>query len=454
MDFASSKFRALSFFFFSALLAVLVTASAHAQPAQAKFGRKVVGQQKAPQGFTPLFNGKDLSGWRGRPHLNPAQEAAMDKKELAKKQAEWDASVKKHWSVENGEIVNDGHGAYLTTLADYGDMDLRMEYRTVAMADSGIYLRATPQVQIWDTTKAGGKWEIGADKGSGGLWNNQKHARHPLVHADKPFGEWNTLRILMLGDRVSVWLNGKKTVDHTTMENFWDRSKPLMKHGPIQLQTHGGEIRFRNLFIKSLNADESNMLLSRMDSAGFQPIFNGVDLKGWAGAVDQYEVVNEAIRCKPGSGGNLFTAEKYADFAVRFEFKLPAGGNNGLAIRYPGEGTPAYAGMCELQVLDNTAAKYATLKKWQYHGSIYGQAAAKRGFLRPVGEWNFQEVTVQGTRITVVLNGTTILDQDLAKLGDPIDGQKHPGKFLKEGHFGFAGHNDPVEFRNIQMRRL
>jgi hypothetical protein len=454
MDFASSKTRALSFFFFSALLGILLSPAATAQAAQGKLGKQAGAAQKAPPGFTALFNGKDLSGWRGRPHLDPSKEAAMDKKKLTEEQLKWDQSVTDHWSVENGEIVNDGHGAFLTTLASYGDIDLRLEYRTVAQADSGIYLRATPQVQIWDTTEEGGKWGIGADKGSGGLWNNQKHARHPLVLADKPFGEWNQVRVLMIGEHVSVWLNGQKTVDHTVMENFWNRSKPLFTRGPIQLQTHGGEIRFRNLFLKQLDAEASNQLLSQREAGQFQPLFNGVDLDGWTGAVDQYEVVNGSIRCKPGAGGNLYTAKQYADFQVRFEFQLPAGGNNGLAIRYPGQGTPAYAGMCELQVLDNTHPKYATLKAFQYHGSIYGQHAAHRGFLRPVGEWNFQEVSVQGTHIRVVLNGTTIVDQDVAELGDPADGQKHPGKFLKKGHFGFAGHNDPVLFRNIVLRNL
>lgn len=453
MEFASSKSRALSFFFFSALLGILLTPFADAQAAKGKLGKQQ-GVQKAPLGFTALFNGKDLQGWRGRPHLDPAKEAAMKPEQLAKEQEKWDQSVKEHWSVENGELVNDGHGAYLTTLADYGDMDLRMEYRTVALADSGIYLRATPQVQIWDTTEAGGKWNLGADKGSGALWNNQKHARFPLAHADKPFGEWNSLRIVMLGDHVSIWLNGKKTVDHTVMENYWDRSKPLAARGPIQLQTHGGEIRFRNLFVKALGADDANLMLSQRDAGKFKPLFNGVDFDGWAGAVDQYEIVDGAIRCKTGSGGNLFTAKEYADFMVRFEFKLPAGGNNGLAIRYPGNGTPAYDGMCELQVLDDTHPKYATLQPYQYHGSIYGITAAKRGFLRPVGQWNFQEVLVQGSHIRVVLNGTTIVDQDVSKLADLADGRPHPGLSRTKGHFGFAGHNDPVQFRNIMIREL
>src|SRR5690606_13973518 len=137
--------------------------------------------------------------------------------------------------------------AFLTTDKDYGDAIFWLEYKTVAGADSGIYLRATPQVQIWDYTEAGGKWHIGADKGSGGLWNNQKHERFPPACYDKPFGEWNRMSIMIIGERVWVTLNGHTTVHGVRMENFWDRSKPLSKVGPLQLQTHGGEIRFRNL---------------------------------------------------------------------------------------------------------------------------------------------------------------------------------------------------------------
>ena len=188
--------------------------------------------------------------------------------------------------------------------------------------------------------------------------------------------------------------------------------------------------------------------------AGFTSLFNGTDLTGWAGAVDNYEVRDGAIVCKAGKGGTLHTKEAYGDFVVRFEFRLPPGGNNGLAIRYPGNGDPAYTGMCELQVLDSEHPKYAKLDPRQYHGSAYGMAAARRGHLRPTGEWNEQQVTVQGSRITVELNGTTILDADLKDVTEFLDGKAHPGKDLKEGFFGFAGHGDAVMFRSIAIKRL
>ena len=180
--------------------------------------------------------------------------------------------------------MNDGNGAYLTTDRDYGDMELLIEYKTVALADSGIYLRANPQVQIWDYTEKGGKWNIGADKGSGGLWNNSPGApgKDPLVLADKPFGEWNKLRIMQIGSRTTIHLNDKLVVSNAIMENFWDRAAPLFAKGPIQLQTHGGEIRWRNIFIREIPAEESAKILSAQNDSGFKSLFDGKTQNGRA----------------------------------------------------------------------------------------------------------------------------------------------------------------------------
>lgn len=188
---------------------------------------------------------------------------------------------------------------------------------------------------------------------------------------------------------------------------------------------------------------------------GFVSIFNGKDLTGWTGSVNGYAVENGAIVCLKRKGGNLFTKKEYADFVLRFEFKLTAGANNGLGIRAPLKGNAAYVGM-ELQILDNTAKKYAKLKPYQYHGSIYGVVPAKRGYLKPVGEWNQQEVIAKGNHIKVILNGTTIVDADIKKASTPktIDGAKHPGLKRKKGHIGFLGHGARVEFRNLRVKEL
>jgi hypothetical protein len=413
-----------------------------------------------PPGFTALFNGRDLTGWHGwaihERGMSPQRLAALSPEERAKKVAAWTEDAKKHWSVENGELVNDGKGAYLTTDQDYGDIELLVEYKTVPKADSGIYLRATPQVQIWDYTKEGGKWANGADKGSGGLFNNSRGApgRDPLVLADKPFGEWNSLRIIQVGERTTVYLNGKLVVDFARMENYWDRKLPLFRTGPILLQTHGGEIRWRNMYVREVPPAEANAILAKHGAAGFQDVFNGKDFAGWAGPTDNYEVQDGAIVCKPKKGGTIFTQAEYGDFVARLEYRLPPAGNNGLAIRYPGKGRASADAMCEVQVLDDDSPKYAKLDPRQYNGSAYGMVPAHRGFLRPVGEWNFMEVTVKGPMLRVELNGTRILDTDLSQVTQFKDDRPHPGKDRTAGHFGFCGHNDPVAFRNIRIQRL
>lgn len=405
-----------------------------------------------PAGFTALFNGKDLTGWRGGDTFDHRKYLEMPADKRAEQDAKWTEDMKKHWSASDGELVNDGNGKYATTEKDYGDFEFLVDYKTVPKADSGIYLRGVPQVQIWDYTEKG-KFGIGADKGSGGLWNNSpgKPGKDPLVLADKPFGEWNKFRILMVGSRVSIWLNEKLVVDHAILENYYDRKKAVPAKGPIELQTHGGEIRWRNIFIREIGSDEANKILSSKGGAGFEPIFNGKDFTGWAGPVDNYEVKDDAVVCKKGKGGTIYTKAEYGDFVARMEIKFPPNGNNGLAIRYPGNGDTAYVGMCELQVLDD---HYKGIDPRQAHGSAYGMAAAQRGYHHPVGEWNFEEVTVKGSTIKVELNGVIILDTDLSKITEYMANSKHPGKDRTTGYFGFAGHNDPVMFRNISIKPL
>lgn len=423
------------------------------------FAAVAIADPKPPAGFVALFNGKDLSGWRGGSTFDHRKLLAMPEAERAAQIAKWTGTMKEHWRVENEELVNDGGGDYATTEKDYGDFELLVEYKTVPKADSGIYLRGVPQVQIWDSTEEA-KFSIGADKGSGGLWNNSPGAagKDPLVKADKPFGEWNKFRVVMVGSRVSVWLNDQKVVDHAILENYYDRKTPVPPRGPIELQTHGGEIRWRNVFLRELTSDEANKLLSsKGEDAGFKTVFDGKDLDGWQGAVDSYEVRDGAIVCKQGKGGNLLTKEEFADFVARLEFKLPPGGNNGLAIRAQATGDVAYSGMCELQVLDDNYEKVRdSIDPRQAHGSAYGMVAAHRGYQHPIGEWNFQQVTVKGSTIVVELNGTVILDTDLSKvdMATVMAKSAHPGKDRTSGFFGFAGHNDPVMFRNIRIKKL
>ncbi len=414
---------------------------------------------QAPEGFCNLFNGKNLSGWRGRQQdYSPYAEAKLSKEELAAKQQAWNADMAKHWSVDQAksEIVSDGHGVYLTTAKDYGDFELWVDWLMVNHnGDSGIYLRGYPQVQIWDPDNPGVAG-LGAPKGSGALWNdnNDNPGKWPLAKADNPVGQWNTFRIKMIGARVWVWFNGTLTVDGRILDNYFDRSKAVLPRGPIELQTHGSEIRFRNVYIREIPPGEANATLDKLRDQGFASVFNGKNFDGWAGPLDNYMVRDGAIVCKPNKGGTPHTIQEYEDFEARLEFKLPPAGNNGLAIRYPGHGDTAYVGMCEIQILDDSSPEYKTLDPRQYCCSIYGVVPAQRGYLRPVGQWNFVNVAVKGTTIKVELNGSVVVNADVSKVHQFMANHPHPGLLRTKGSFGFAGHNDPVAFRDIRIKKL
>ncbi len=409
-----------------------------------------------PAGFTVLFNGKDFTGWHAESTMDPRLVKSMDADAREKFLKAGAADLSKHWKVRDGVIVNDGQGAYLTTDKDYGDFELLVEFKIGPKGDSGVYLKGTPQVQIWDFTEPSYA-RMGASKGSGGLWNNAEGApgKDPLVVADRPIGEWNQFRIIMVGERTTVYLNDKLVVDHARLANYWKRSLPLLARAPIQLQTHDHEVLWRGIAVRELEADEANAILAAHGKGGFTPIFDGKTLEGWKGATAGYHVKEGAIQCRPGSGGTLYYEKELSDFAARVEFKLPPAGNNGLAIRYPGEGDTAYVGMTELQILDDGHPNYAgRIDPRQACGSAYGMVPAHRGYLRPTGQWNFEEVTVKGSTIKVELNGTQILDADLSKVKEFMAKSAHPGKDRKSGFFGFAGHGDPVQFKSVFIKPL
>ena len=452
-------------------------------------------QPHTPEGFRPLFNGKDLSGWFGWGTSDPATLRAMSPDERLEYKSKSirgglvDAKgnltqehIENHWRVENGELVNDGKGLYLTTDSDYGDFELMLEYKALPEGDSGVYLRGIPQVQIWDAGSADPNG-LGKSLGSGGLWNNGKGApgKDPARKMDRALGEWNSFKIRMLGERVTVIFNGETVVDHEVLENFFANKKsgylaygkdlpgtvvarvnelmldPVHVRGPIQLQTHGSEIRWRNLFIREIPAEESNRILSERDADGFTRLDNGIDLNNWQGAVEHYEEVDGAIICKQGKGGTLLSREEYGDMLLRFEFKLPPAGNNGIAIRTPLGGSPSSDGI-ELQVIDNegynAAHPKAPLLPYQVHGSLYHCVGAKVGYLRPVGEWNFEEIEVRGQTIKVTLNGTKILDVDIDQIDRSKLSKVPKGLDARRGFIGLAGHSDPVAFRNFRVKRL
>jgi Domain of Unknown Function (DUF1080) len=193
------------------------------------------------------------------------------------------------------------------------------------------------------------------------------------------------------------------------------------------------------------------------DEPGFVPVFNGKDLSGWTirGQFGPGYVVEDGkIVCPVDGGGNLFTEKEYANFVLRFEFRLEEGSNNGIGIRAPYEGDAAYTGM-EIQILDHDAPVYrGKLRPAQYHGSIYDVVAAKTGYLKPTGEWNFEEIIANGRHIKVTLNGTVIVDANLDDVTEPAVLKKHPGLARTTGHIGLLGHHSRVEFRNMRVKEL
>jgi hypothetical protein len=209
-------------------------------------------ENSPPEGFTALFNGTDLTGWKGLlapPNDNPAKRAKLAPEKFAEEQAKADARMRDHWKAESGEVVFDGKGDSLCTKKDYTDFEMLVDWKIPPKGDSGIYVRGSPQVQIWEPHSPG---QFNPTDGSGGLYNNEKNPRHPLKSADKPVGEWNRFRIIMVDDKVHVFLNGELVVRATTLENYWERDKPIYPSGQIELQNHGGPLWFKNIYVREI----------------------------------------------------------------------------------------------------------------------------------------------------------------------------------------------------------
>ncbi|RZL17789.1 MAG: DUF1080 domain-containing protein [Pedobacter sp.] len=417
-----------------------------------------VNAMKPGQGFMPLFNGKDLTGWKGLV-ADPIKRSKMDAKTLEAQQIKADAEMRDSWTIKDGELLFTSHGNNLATVKKYGDFEMLVDWKIIddkkGEGDAGIYLRGTPQVQMWDNART----NVGAQVGSGGLYNNQVNPSKPLKVADNPLDHWNTFRIIMKGDRVTVYLNGELVTDNVILENYWDKNQAIFPVEQIELQAHGSPVAYRDIYIKELPAIKPFELSAKEKRSGFKLLFDGTNMFSWIGNTADYisEDGNLSVSPKPGkgSGGNLYTKEEFSDFIFRFEFQLTPGANNGLGIRTPLEGDAAYVGM-ELQILDNEAPMYKDLHVYQYHGSVYGTLPAKRGYLKPVGEWNYQEVIVKGPKIKVVLNGKVILDGDIseARKNGAADKQQHPGLLRDKGHIAFLGHGSPLKFRNIRIKDL
>lgn len=417
----------------------------------AKGVSKLLKKMPYDYGYNYLFNGNDLSGWKALVG-NPILRAKMGDSALKIEQAKANEKTKGDWIVKDGLLIFTGHGDNLATDKQYSDFEMFVDWKITAQGDAGIYLRGSPQVQIWDTSRR----EVGAQVGSGGLYNNQKNQSKPLVVADNKIGAWNNFHIIMKGEKVTVYLNGILVTDNVTLENYWDRKIPIFPKEQIELQAHGTYVAYRNIYLRELPSSEPVAISDDEKKQGFVSLFDGTNLDQWTGNTTGYAVKNGVVEVNPdaGGGGNLYTKEEYSDFVYRFEFQLTPGANNGIGIRAPLEGDAAYVGM-EIQVLDSEHPMYKDLHEYQYHGSVYGVIPAKRGYLLPTGEWNKEEISIQGNKIKVTLNGTVIVDGDIkeASKNGTIDHKEHPGLLRTTGHIGFLGHGDVVRFRNMRVKK-
>lgn len=407
------------------------------------------------EGYVSLFNGKDLTGWKGLVE-DPIKRSKMSATELATKQVEADKKMNVSWSAVNGDLVFNGHGDNIATIKQYGDFELLVDWKLDKNGkepDAGVYLRGTPQVQIWDISRT----NVGAQVGSGGLYNNQKNQSKPSKVADNPLGEWNNFKIKMIGEKVSVWLNGQLVVDNVTLDNYWDRNQSIFPMEQIELQAHGSQVWYRDIYLKEIPRKTVYTLSEQEKKEGFEMLFDGTNLDKWTSS-PAYEINEEGVLwSNPAAqyGKNIYTKDQYGDFVYRFEFKLTPGANNGIGIRTPIEGDAAYLGY-EIQVLDNDADIYKNLAPYQYHGSVYGIIPAKKGALKPIGEWNEEEIRIKGDKIKVTLNGVVILDADIkeAAKNGTLDKKDHPGLKNSSGHIGFLGHGSEVFFRNIRVKKI
>ena len=421
-------------------------------------------QSTTPAGFTPLFNGSDLSGWRGRPHFDPAAEAALDPEERTAKRAEWDADLHQHWRVEGGEIVSDGHGVFLSTDRDYGDFELHLEWMLPeSCADSGIYLRGNPQVQIWDPD-CERDFQHGNQKGSGGLWNNSADSpgKWPLERADRPTGEWNTTRIRMQGEHVTVVLNDRVVVDDARLANFFAAGQPLPEKGPIQIQTHGAPMRVRNVAVRELTTLEGS-------GPGWRDL-TGDEFENVNGEPGTWTWKDGGVHCTGLPVGVIKTKQPVKNLEMSVEWRhLTKGGNSGVFLWAPQQvlenlkpGSLPPGGI-EVQVLDHGYAEEferSTGKKSDWFttdGDVFPVGSSdmvpfppvapggKRSFptarhSRGSPEWNHYFIRAINGEVRLWVNGHEVSGGTDCKPA--------------EGFLCLESEGAPVEFRRLRIRHL
>ena len=403
-------------------------------------------------GFAPAS--LDLSAWKAVVG-NPETRKAMKAKALTKAQQEADAAVAANWTVANDVLTGAANGGVLGSDQNYENFELLVDWKTVGEAGFGV--RSIPQIAL------GGK-------NAGALTGNMLHENTSAQAVVNKPGEWNTMQVKVVDDRVTVILNGTTVCENVILENTCNREIPAYTEGQLLLIAGNEPVSFRNLYMAELPATPRFELSSEEAKEGYEVLFDGTSMHKWTGNTTNYIPVDGSIfvTAQYGGKGNLYTKKEYSDFVLRFEFAfVQEGVNNGIGIRTPMGVDAAFHGM-EIQVLDHDAPIYKDLNVYQQHGSVYGVIAADRVKFPAHGTWNVEEIRAVGDHITVTVNGKVILDGNIreacqghnvapdgvTKNPYMVDHRNHPGLFNKSGHIGLLGHGPGIKFRNIRIKEL
>ena len=382
---------------------------------------------------------------------NPETRKAMKPKALAKAQLEADAAMAQKWSLTDGILTAQANAPAIQFPKQYENFEMILDWKTPG--EAGIAVRAIPQIRLGGVSGTG---MLADDKG--------------VADADNRPGNWNTLYVKVVDDRITVFENDVKIVENAVMTNPDMPGEPVGICGCIELIAGTAPVEFRNVYVNELPSTPVFELSAEEAAEGFEVLFDGRSLHKWTGNTTNYVPLNGTIdvTAQYGGSGNLYTKKEYSDFVLRFEFRfIREGVNNGIGIRTPMGVDAAFEGM-EIQILDHDAPIYKDIKNYQQHGSVYGVIAAKRVKFPPLGDWNVEEIRAVGDRITVTVNGEVILDGNIREacqghcVGDPgekgnhymIDHRNHPGLFNKSGHIGLLGHGAGIQFRNLRVLDL
>lgn len=385
---------------------------------------------------------------------DPNARRAMKPKALAKAQQEADAAVAGTWNAADGVLTGATGTPTLGSAKEYENFCLIVEWKTDG--EAGLGIRSIPQIAL------GGR-------NAGALTGNMLHENTAPAAANRP-GEWNTMEVRVVNDRVTVVLNGITTCNNVILENTCNREIPAYTEGQILLVGGTAPVSFREMYVRELPPTPRFELSPEEAAEGFEVLFDGTSMHKWTGNTTNYVPVDGTIyvTAQYGGSGNLYTKKEYGDFVLRFEFAFDREGvNNGIGIRTPMGVDAAYHGM-EIQVLDHDAPIYKNLREYQQHGSVYGIIPAKRVKFPSLGTWNVEEIRAVGDRITVTVNGEVILDGDIRQAcqghnvapdggkNNPytVDHKNHPGLFNASGHIGLLGHGAGIKFRNIRIKEL